>query len=272
MKRLGEAWTDEQRGIWDGFSTEFRDHFEPWTLQSARSLGEALALEQATSLLEVGCGAGGAGVLLRPSLAAGGTWTALDLSPRMVALAQEALGPAAQVVQGSAEALPFEDGSFDRLLSNLCLMLVADPVQALREARRVTRSGGLAGWSVWGRPAESPMMTLVGEACGTLGIDTPTPERPNFHLGEPGLLEKHVRAAGFAGVRSWYEPMEIQVANGAEFAQEMLYTGQRRRTWMGSLGSEVAASLVAEVARLAEEVLASGKSLSLDVLQVVATR
>jgi len=272
VQRLGDDWTDDQRALWDSFSVDFRDHFEQWTLQSARSLGRALALDRAERVVEVGCGAGGAGVLLRPMLPDGASWTALDLSPRMVALAQQALGPGATVVEGSAEALPFDDRAFDRLLSNMCLMLVADPVRALEEAHRVTAPGGLAGWSVWGRPSESPMMTLVGQACDALGVDVPGIERPNFHLGEPGLLADQVRGAGFTDVRAVNEPMVIGVADGAAFAQEMLYTGQRRRLWMATLGPEVEAALVAEVARRADLVLASGRTLSLDVLQVVATR
>jgi SAM-dependent methyltransferase len=272
MQRLGDDWTDDQRELWDGFSTDFRDHFEQWTLQAAGSLGRALGLDQAARVVEVGCGAGGAGVLLRPTLAPGASWTALDLSPKMVSLAREALGPDATVVAGSAEALPFDDGAFDRLLSNMCLMLVADPVQALREAHRVTAPGGRAGWSVWGRVEQSPMMTLVGQACDALGVEVPVAERPNFHLGGPGVLAEQVAAAGFDPVQSVHEPMEIRVADGAEFAQEMLYTGQRRKRWMASLGQDLETALVAEVAGQADAVLASGRSLSLDVLQVVATR
>lgn len=48
----------------------------------------------------------------------------------------------AQVVQSPAEHLPFEDGSFDTVVSTLVLCGVEDQVQALQEARRVLEPGG----------------------------------------------------------------------------------------------------------------------------------
>jgi len=50
--------------------------------------------------------------------------------------------PGAQLVQASAEDLPFEDDSFDTVVSTLVLCGVDDQSRALREARRVLRPGG----------------------------------------------------------------------------------------------------------------------------------
>jgi ubiquinone/menaquinone biosynthesis C-methylase UbiE len=48
----------------------------------------------------------------------------------------------ARIVAATAEALPFEDGSFDTAVSTLVLCTVADPERALAEVRRVLRPGG----------------------------------------------------------------------------------------------------------------------------------
>jgi ubiquinone/menaquinone biosynthesis C-methylase UbiE len=52
------------------------------------------------------------------------------------------LGRRARIVEASAEALPFEDGSFDTVVCTLVLCSVAEPVSGLRELRRVLRPGG----------------------------------------------------------------------------------------------------------------------------------
>jgi len=50
--------------------------------------------------------------------------------------------PSAQLVQAPAEDLPFEDDSFDTVVSTLVLCGVGDQSRALSEARRVLRPGG----------------------------------------------------------------------------------------------------------------------------------
>ena len=51
-------------------------------------------------------------------------------------------GSTAKVVPAPAEKLPFEDDSFDTVVSTLVLCGVDDQQQALREIRRVLRPGG----------------------------------------------------------------------------------------------------------------------------------
>ena len=54
------------------------------------------------------------------------------------------LGPAVHLVAGDAQALPFADESFDRVVNGFLLRNVADLPLALREMVRVLRPGGLA--------------------------------------------------------------------------------------------------------------------------------
>lgn len=54
----------------------------------------------------------------------------------------ERLGRRAEVVQAPAEALPFEDGTFDTVISTLVLCTVEDPERSLQEIRRVLRPQG----------------------------------------------------------------------------------------------------------------------------------
>jgi len=50
--------------------------------------------------------------------------------------------PSAKVLRAPAEDIPFEDDSFDVVVSTLVLCGVDDQARALREARRVLRPGG----------------------------------------------------------------------------------------------------------------------------------
>jgi ubiquinone/menaquinone biosynthesis C-methylase UbiE len=62
---------------------------------------------------------------------------------RRLALAAASQAPVPiRVVDGSAEALPADDATFDGVVASLVLCIVTDPDQALAEVRRVLRPGG----------------------------------------------------------------------------------------------------------------------------------
>jgi ubiquinone/menaquinone biosynthesis C-methylase UbiE len=95
---------------------------------------EALRLTPDDALLDVGCGGG---VFLRRALESGCRGVGLDHSRDMVRLARKTLAGRAQVVRGSAEALPFADGEFTAVSSLVAFFFFPDPVAALEEFRRV---------------------------------------------------------------------------------------------------------------------------------------
>ena len=103
-----------------------------------RAILDALALGPGDRLLELGCGGG---LLLRDALASGAVATGLDHSEDMVALAR-LRAPGAEVVLGSADALPFPGAAFSAAAMSIVLMFLHDPVAALRECRRVLEPGG----------------------------------------------------------------------------------------------------------------------------------
>jgi SAM-dependent methyltransferase len=110
-------------------------HDAYWTYRDAFF---ALVPEPGAATLEVGCGEGR---VARDLVARGHAVTGLDASPTLLHAAAEA-DPATRYVEGSAEALPFEDGAFDLVVAYNSLMDVADMPAAVSEAARVLAPGG----------------------------------------------------------------------------------------------------------------------------------
>ena len=103
----------------------------------------AAITRQDAAVLDIGTGPG---VLLaelarlRPDL----TLTGVDLSPNTVATAAENLGGRATVHLGDVTQLPFEDRSFDVVVSSFSMHHWDDPGAAVPQLVRVLRPGGRA--------------------------------------------------------------------------------------------------------------------------------
>lgn len=113
----------------------------------APQLADLAAVRAGQRALDVGCGPGAlteelVGRLGPTSVAA------VDPSALFVAAARSR-HPGIEVLEASAEALPFDDAIFDAALAQLVVHFMADPVAGLTEMRRVTRSGGMVAACVW---------------------------------------------------------------------------------------------------------------------------
>jgi SAM-dependent methyltransferase len=97
---------------------------------------EWLAAKPGERILDLGCGDG---QLTKRAAASGAVVQGVDASTEMVAAARSR-GLAAE--QGSAEALPFADASFDAVFSNAALHWVRDQNAMMGEVRRVLKPGG----------------------------------------------------------------------------------------------------------------------------------
>jgi demethylmenaquinone methyltransferase / 2-methoxy-6-polyprenyl-1,4-benzoquinol methylase len=96
--------------------------------------------------------AAGTGLVSEELLRCGFRVTALDQSPEMLDLAQARLDGRAEVVEASAESLPFADASVDHLTFTYLLRYVDDPAATLTELARVVRPGGLVASLEFGVP------------------------------------------------------------------------------------------------------------------------
>jgi demethylmenaquinone methyltransferase/2-methoxy-6-polyprenyl-1,4-benzoquinol methylase len=95
----------------------------------------------------------GTGLVAAELLARGFDVTGLDQSPDMLARARARFGPRVELVESSAEALPFDEGSFDHLTVTYLLRYVDDPADTLKELARVVRPGGVLASLEFGVPS-----------------------------------------------------------------------------------------------------------------------
>lgn len=108
-----------------------------WTRNLRAYIFDKAKLDTASRVLEVGCGTGAILAELPPHT----TLHGLDLDP--VALAECRLhAPTASVTQGNALSLPYPNALFEIVYCHFLLLWVTDPLQALVEMKRVTKSGG----------------------------------------------------------------------------------------------------------------------------------
>src|SRR5687767_13871554 len=156
--KLKKTWEAGDYGV-------FAKYLEPGALE----FFDRLNLAPGTRLLDVGCGAG---QLTIPAAKRGIDVTGLDLAQNLVDQARErarAEGLDIQIEQGDAEALPFEDASFDVVMSLIGSMFAPRPELVASEMVRVCRPGGTLIMGNW-TPASH-----VGQMFKVIGKHMPPP-------------------------------------------------------------------------------------------------
>jgi demethylmenaquinone methyltransferase / 2-methoxy-6-polyprenyl-1,4-benzoquinol methylase len=94
----------------------------------------------------------GTGLVAAELVRRGHRVTGVDQSAEMLVRARHRFGDRVELVEASAEAMPFADASFDHLTVTYLLRYVEDPCATLVELARVTRPGGIVASLEFGVP------------------------------------------------------------------------------------------------------------------------
>ena len=135
-----------QRALWD--AGDFAALSE-YIADVGERLVERAGVEGGMSVLDVACGTGNAAI---PAARTGARVTGLDLVPKLLEHGRakaEAAGLEIEWVDGDAEQLPFDDASFDRVLSTFGHMFAPRHQRAADEMVRVCRKGGTIAICTW---------------------------------------------------------------------------------------------------------------------------
>ena len=136
---------------------------------------ERIGIEPHERVLDVACGAG---QLAIPAARAGARATGIDIAPNLVAQARaraEAEGLEVRFDEGDAEALPYDDGSFDVVMSLIGAMFAPRPELVAAELKRVCRPGGRIVMGNWTREGfvGSFFKTIAGYRPPPAGVPSP---------------------------------------------------------------------------------------------------
>lgn len=190
----------------DAAAEYFEAHFVPAIFAAwAPMLADAGGVTQGQRILDVACGTGIVARVVADRLAGAGQITGLDLNPSMIKVAQR-LRPEVDWHEGDATRMPFADGSFDVVLSQAGLMFFPDPVAALREMRRVLRSGGRLAVQVWGASQGYDLIAEILE--DSAGKEIADIFRAPFSMARPSYVPELLTKAGFDSpeLRTYEEP------------------------------------------------------------------
>jgi ubiquinone/menaquinone biosynthesis C-methylase UbiE len=149
-------------------------------------------------VLDVACGTGVLACAAEQRVGAQGAVVGLDPDEEMLAVARRK-SVRIEWTGGRAESLPFQDASFDRVVSQFGLMFFEDRPAAWREMIRVLRPGGRLALAVCDAMDHSPGYAGLAELLHRLfGHEIAQAFRAPFALGDS---EQLLSICGAAGIR-----------------------------------------------------------------------
>ena len=200
------------------------------TAQAAGDLLAAVDPKPGGRLLDIGCGPAAWASLVTER---GVQLVGMDLSHEMVETAAKR-HPTAEFKQGDAEALPFDDRSFDGAVCNYSINGLPRPERGVAEALRVLKPGGRYAFVTWCVKEGNDLFELTRKAVAT-HVDTPADEPRAWAPADAAAL---LEGAGFTHVSARILPIVARVSRREEVL-DLAYTTGRSLRLIRSFGPEL---------------------------------
>ncbi len=193
----------ESAYYWEKHAATLRTIFAPIT----RALIKEAGIAAGQKVLDVAAGTGEPSITIAEVVGPSGSVTCTDAIAEMVRAAKsEARRRKLTNIsfhQCTADSLPFDDNSFDAVVSRLGVMFFPDPLAALREMLRVTKPDGSLALVVWDKSESNPFLHVVTTFMSHyVGASPADPDAPGtFRFAEHRKLAQILASAGATSVR-----------------------------------------------------------------------
>jgi SAM-dependent methyltransferase len=211
------SWDDAMVSHWLANADAREVQFGP----VSAALFERAALRPGERVLDIGVGAGPTTALAHEAVQPGGSVTAVDVSPAMIAAARQRVpAPDIEWIVADAGSHDFQTGAYDAVISRFGLMFFPDPVDAFRRLHEATVPAGRLVATVWGRRDASPLFAIPYTVATTtlqrLGVSYRDvgPDDVMFSLGNPDTARSVLEAAGWAEIESTVNTRTLYLGGG----------------------------------------------------------
>ena len=161
-------------------------------------------------VLDVGTGTGSAAAAVEASMPASKI-VGIDPSEGFITYAQKtAKSTRARFEVGDAQALKFDDASFDHTLALLVMNFIPDHNKAIAEMRRVTRQQGIVSACVWDYDAGMQMLRFFWDEAVALDPAIEPKDERHMKLSRQGQLGDLWKKAGLINIQE--TPLSIDQA------------------------------------------------------------
>ena len=264
----------ENASYWQKHSDAIRTMFQPIT----QALIDDAGIVAGQSILDVAGGSGEPSLTISKRVGPTGSVICTDVVAEMVNLAQSEARQKGltniEFRQCAADALPFENDSFDVVVCRLGAMFFPEPLAAMREMLRVAKPPGVIALAVWGKSELNPFFSLSTDALERqLGASAPADrDAPGaFRFAESGTLARILQQAGASEVRE--HPFEFQLVapfTPKQFWEMRAETSGTLRAKLASLSQPQRDLVAQEVEKAAREFFSNNQmSLPAQVIIVI---
>lgn len=213
---------------------------------------DLLGIKEGDRVLDAGCGSGVVTRAIAKRVGATGRVVGVDPSASFLAIAREIadktdVADRIEFREGSANALPFADGSFDAAIAVTVLAHMHDGAGAVPELARVVRSGGRIGvfdfdadMTIFTHPDRELTRRIVSSAADAVAVDGWIARRMPALFAKAGIRDVQVR--GFFPLDSDPNGFYVNLAERSSSAavKSGAVTEEDARGWLETFRAQLA--------------------------------